>query len=100
TPVGIIYGVATHWNEPTGIAGLLLCAGLNVLIGGYLFQTSRRIDERPEDDKNARIEDGDSEVGFFSPWSWWPILIGAAAGLIFLGFAVAYWIAIVGVGFG
>ncbi|GAB3566787.1 cytochrome c oxidase subunit 4 [Spelaeicoccus albus] len=100
TPVAIIYGTATNWNEPVGAAGLFLCAGLGVLVGGYLFQTSRRIDERPEDDPNARIEDGDSEIGFFAPWSWWPILLAAAAAIIFLGVAIGIWISFIGAGFG
>ncbi len=26
--------------------------------------------ELPEDREDANFEDGDAEVGFFSPWSW------------------------------
>ncbi|MBF4578426.1 cytochrome c oxidase subunit 4 [Frigoribacterium sp. VKM Ac-2530] len=46
----------------------------------------------PEDRMDADTDDGDPEMGFFSPHSWWPILLAAACGLIFLGLAVSAWI--------
>ncbi|WGW13500.1 cytochrome c oxidase subunit 4 [Saxibacter everestensis] len=95
-PVAIVYSILTDWQEPVGAAALFLTAGLALLIGGYLYQTSRRIDKRPEDNPNARIEDGDSELGFFSPWSWWPIILAGSAAIMFLGLAVAYWIMAIG----
>jgi hypothetical protein len=30
---------------------------------------------------DANIDDGDAELGFFSPWSWWPIVLAAAPAL-------------------
>ena len=30
--------------------------------------------ELPEDRSDAEIDDGDAEQGFFSPWSWWPVI--------------------------
>jgi hypothetical protein len=33
-PIGIIYGVVTEWNEPVGVVGILLVAGLAALIAG------------------------------------------------------------------
>jgi len=46
----------------------------------------------PEDRLDANIEDGDAEIGFFSPWSWWPFFIGAFAALAFTSLAVGWWL--------
>ena len=51
----------------------------------------------PEDRPDASIDDGDPELGHFSPWSWWPLILATAATLGFLGFAVGIWIAFIGV---
>jgi len=48
------------------------------------------------DSADAEIDDGDAEMGFFSPWSWWPILLAAAATVLVVGLAVSLWIAIIG----
>ena len=50
----------------------------------------------PEDRLDASIDDGDPELGHFSPWSWWPLILAISATLGFLGFAVGVWIAAVG----
>ncbi|MBE7195793.1 MAG: cytochrome c oxidase subunit 4, partial [Gordonia polyisoprenivorans] len=49
-----------------------------------------------EDRQDADIDDGDAEQGFFSPWSWWPFMLGLSLALMFLGFAVGVWISIIG----
>ena len=51
----------------------------------------------PEDRPEADIDDADPELGHFSPWSWWPLVLGFAIGLAFLGLAVGVWIAIIGI---
>ena len=56
--------------------------------------------ELPEDRMEANVDDGDPELGFFSPWSWWPLILGASAALMFLGIAVGFWICFVAVGLG
>ena len=40
----------------------------------------------------AEISDEHYEYGFYSPWSWWPIIIATGAGICFLGVAVGWWI--------
>lgn len=52
-----------------------------------------------EDLLDAEIDDGDSEVGFYSPWSWWPILLAGSLALMFAGVAISAWIAITAVPF-
>ncbi|HEX2075838.1 MAG TPA: cytochrome c oxidase subunit 4 [Geodermatophilus sp.] len=82
----VVYGL---WaREPIGTTALVLSGGLTVLIGGFFWFVSRRIDPRPEDRKDADIADGAGELGFFSPSSYWPFAVGASAGL--MGVALAY----------
>jgi len=96
TLVGLIYGTVTHWNEPVGPFGLLLCAGVAALIGFYLWETGRKLDPRPEDDPSALISAAEGEYGFFSPHSWWPLALAASGAVIFLGLAVGWWLVIIG----
>ena len=95
-PFGVIYGFFTHWQEPVGVAGLFLAAGLSALVGFYLWWTARKLDDRPEDDPAAPISAAEGEYGFFSPHSWWPLPLAAGAALIFLGLAVGWWLVIIG----
>lgn len=83
--------------EWTGTVALGLVTVLAVLIAFYL----RRVNAAqrgvlPEDREDAEIDDGDAEQGHFSPWSWWPLTLGGALALLFLGLAVGAWIAIIG----
>jgi hypothetical protein len=97
TIMGLIYGTFTHWKEPVGPFGLFLCTALSALIGFYLWWTGRKLDPRPEDDPLAAISAAEGEYGFFSPHSWWPLALAAAAAVVFLGLAVGWWLVIIGV---
>ena len=97
-PVAITYGFLTHWSEWVGIMGMLLVGGLALMIGSYLGVTARRVGTRPEDREDAEIHEGAGEQGHFSPWSWWPITLGAAAASGVLGLAVGWWITFIGAG--
>jgi hypothetical protein len=99
-PLAIIYGIVTSWHEPVGAAALFLTGGLALLIGLFLWITSRRIDPRPEDDPNADIAEGAGEQGVFAPYSWWPLPVGFAAALVFAGLAVGWWLTGIGMAFG
>lgn len=96
TLVASIYGIATGWNEPVGVFGLYLCTGVSALIGFYLWETGRKLDDRPEDDPLALISAAEGEYGFFSPHSWWPLALAAATAVVFLGLAVGWWLFIIG----
>ena len=91
----VIYG---FWaKEPIGTTALALSAGLTILVGGFFWFISRRIDSRPEDRKDADIADGAGELGFFSPASYWPITIALSVGTTALGLAFFYpWLIITG----
>ena len=95
--VGLIYGIVTSWREPVGPFGLFLGAGLSGLIAFYLWETGRKLDPRPEDDPLAPISAAEGEYGFFSPHSWWPLAVGFSTAVVFLGLAVGWWLAIIGI---
>ncbi|HEV7168991.1 MAG TPA: cytochrome c oxidase subunit 4 [Micrococcaceae bacterium] len=90
--VGIVYGIVTHYDEWVGSLALLLVAGLAGMIGFYLYYTGKRVGSRPEDRHDAEIHEGAGEQGHFSPWSWWPLVLGVACATGFLGVALAWWI--------
>jgi len=94
--VGVIYGLVTHFQEPVGYLGIPLVGALVAMVGAYLALTARRIDPRPEDDEEGEIEQGAGDQGVYSPWSWWPLVIAAAAAVAFLGLAVGWWVLYIG----
>jgi Cytochrome c oxidase subunit IV len=99
-PVGVAYGHFTGWAEPVGTVGLFLSAGLGAMIAFYLYVTGRRLPERPEDNPGGEIAEQEGDYGFFSPHSWWPLPLAAAAAVCFLGLAVGWWLFIIGAAFG
>ena len=96
-PIALVYGWLTEWSEWVGFLGILLVGGLAGMIGFYLAFTGKRVGARPEDRLDAEIHEGSGEQGHFSPWSWWPIILAGACGLLVLGLAVGFWIAIIGI---
>ncbi|MBG6225541.1 4-hydroxybenzoate polyprenyltransferase [Arthrobacter sp. CAN_A2] len=96
--VGTVYGFLVEWTEPVGFLALYLTAGLSGMIGFYLGFTGKRVGDRPEDRLDAEIHEGSGEQGHFSPWSWWPLVLGLAAATSFAGLAVGFWILYIGMG--
>ncbi|MBG6059285.1 membrane protein implicated in regulation of membrane protease activity [Cryobacterium sp. MP_M5] len=90
-----------HSVEWAGTFALGLCAVFVSFVAFYLNRVhGAQGGELPEDRLDSNIDDGDPEVGFFSPWSWWPILLAGSAALLFLGLAVGVWISIIALGLG
>ena len=77
--------------EPIGTAAIGLLVILSVFIAFFLYSGMRRSATLPEDRLDGKIEDDSGEIGFFAPWSWWPLAIGASAALAFAGLAVGWW---------
>jgi hypothetical protein len=86
--------------EPVGALALGLCSVMFAFLAFYVGKSHKsQGGELPEDRTDANIDDGDPELGHFSPWSWWPILLAGAASLVVLGIAIGYWITFIGVAF-
>lgn len=98
--VATVYGFMTSWLEPAGVAAIYLTGGLSLLIGGYAVLVSRRSDGLPEDDPLGEISQGMGEQGLFAPNSWWPMPLALAAAVMFAGFAVGWWLFLIGAGIG
>jgi hypothetical protein len=91
--VTVVYGVLTalYANggiEWAGTTALVLTTGLTLLTGTFFRFVARRLDTRPEDYEGAEISDGAGELGFFSPHSWWPILIALSGSVAAVGIAL------------
>jgi Cytochrome c oxidase subunit IV. len=83
--------------EWVGTIGIGLGAVMSLFLAFYITITKRaQKGELPEDLPTADIDDGDPELGHFSPWSWWPFVLAIGLGLMFLGLAVGVWIAFIG----
>ncbi|MBS2079609.1 cytochrome c oxidase subunit 4, partial [Mycobacterium tuberculosis] len=86
----LLYGVltalfATGGEEWAGTTALALTGGLALIVATFFRFVARRLDTRPEDYEGAEISDGAGELGFFSPHSWWPILIALSGAVVAVG---------------
>ncbi|MBY0441060.1 MAG: cytochrome c oxidase subunit 4 [Mycobacteriaceae bacterium] len=91
----VLYGVLTAifadgGIEWAGTTALALTAGMALIVGTFFRFVARRLDTRPEDYEGAEISDGAGELGFYSPHSWWPLLIALSASVAAVG--VALWL--------
>jgi hypothetical protein len=58
------------------------------------------MDARPEDRKEAEVVDGAGELGFFPPYSWWPLWCASSLAVCVIGTVFGWWLFLIGVGFG
>ncbi|MDQ0641931.1 cytochrome c oxidase subunit 4 [Microbacterium murale] len=107
----IVAAVYTGWNilahpglrlenqiEWVGSVALLFTAFMGAMVAVYLQRTHKaQGGELPEDILTADIDDGDPELGEFSPWSWWPIVLAASAAVFLIGMAVGHFLLPIGV---
>lgn len=85
--------------EPVGTVALTFACLMAALIAFYVGRVhSAQGGELPEDVLTSDIDDGDPELGEFSPWSWWPIVLAFSAALGILGLAVGTWLFPIGLG--
>ena len=91
--VGTIYLILSR--EPAGSAALFLTGGLSLIVGTYFRFVARRLEApRPEDNPGGEISDGAGDVGFFSPGSYWPVLLAGAVALTGISLAFMYFWAV------
>jgi hypothetical protein len=103
-----IFGICTaffalvtpsYWlisGDPTGTSALVMTTLLTLLISFYLGVHAVRMEPRPEDRKDAEIADGAGELGFFPPYSWWPLWCALTLATIVLGVVIGSGLVIIG----
>ena len=81
----------------TGTSALVMTTLLTGMVTLYLGFHAKKMDPRPEDRKDAEIADGAGELGFFPPYSWWPLWCALALAVMVFGVAAgAWWLFIIG----
>jgi hypothetical protein len=83
--------------EIIGTAAIGMLAFLAGFIYFYVNKLSNTTGLLPEDRLEANIEDGDAEIGFYSPWSWWPLALGVFGALSFASLAVGWWLTFIAI---
>lgn len=91
--------VYTYWAildtgeiEWVGTIAMSLTGVMSIFIAVYMWWSIMRPARGhvyPEDRLDADIDDGDPELGHFSPWSWWPIILAASLSLVVMGVAIS-----------
>ncbi len=102
---GVFFIIVTpvYWalsHEVTGTVALTMAMLLFFMISFYLYFVTRAIPERPEDRQDGEIVEGAGELGFFPPYSWWPLFAAMAFGMLVLGVVFGWWLFIIGAGIG
>ncbi|CAN5547771.1 cytochrome c oxidase subunit 4 [soil metagenome] len=103
--VAVFFAVVTpiYWflsADPTGTSALVMTTLLGALVAFYLYVVAQQIDARPEDRGRAEVADGAGELGFFPPYSWWPLHTSLALVVMVLGVVFGWWLFIIGAGLG
>lgn len=109
----LIFGILTaffvvvspvYWymsGDWTGTSALVMTTLFAAMATLYLGFHAAKMEPRPEDRKDAEIADGAGELGFFPPYSWWPLWCAATLAVMVYGVAIgAWWLLIIGVGLG
>ena len=84
-------------GDAVGTTLLVLTGALAFLVAFYVLYTAKRVFPRPEDRQDGEIDEADPEYGFFSPHSWWPLVVGLGTMIIVFGLIFAVWVIVLGV---
>ncbi|MEX3598522.1 cytochrome C oxidase subunit IV [Kocuria sp. WRN011] len=91
--VGMVYGYLTGFQELAGFPALLAVAAMSFMLAIYLWLVDRSTGAMlPEDREDGEIVEMSGDYGAFSPWSWWPLLLGMGCAIFVLALAVGWWI--------
>jgi hypothetical protein len=100
TTVFFVLVSPAYWfvtGDWTGTSALVMTTLLTLMMSLYLGFHAARMDPRPEDRKDGEIADGAGELGFFPPYSWWPLWCALTLGTCVLAVAFgAWWLFIIG----
>lgn len=88
-------------HDWTGTTALTMTFLLTGMITMYLAMHARKMEPRPEDRSEGEIADGAGELGFFPPYSWWPLWCALPLAVATYGIGIhAWWLFIIGLTFG
>jgi len=92
-----VTSASVHGGDWTGTSALTMTTLLTLMVTLYLGVNAKKMAPRPEDRKDGEIADGAGELGFFPPYSWWPLWTGATLAVgVFAIAAGAWWLFIIG----
>jgi hypothetical protein len=94
-----LFVAPAYWlitGDWTGTSALTMTFLLVLMVTIYLSFHARNMEPRPEDRADAEIADGAGELGFFPPYSWWPLWCGLTLGVVVLGVVIGWWLVIIG----
>ena len=96
----VVWNILDHGGvEWVGTVAILFAFFMAAFVAFYLGRVYKaQGGELPEDTLTADIDDGDSELGEFSPWSWWPLVLAFSAAIFMIGLAVGHFMLPIGVG--
>jgi hypothetical protein len=98
-----IFGICTiffalitpsYWflaGDWTGTSALTMATLLMLMVALYLGVHAAKMDARPEDRDDAEIADGAGELGFFPPYSWWPLWCALCMAVCTYAVALGAW---------
>lgn len=100
--LGVFFVVVTptYWlltGEVTGSVALLMTMLFCIMLTMYLGFVVRAIPARPEDRKDGEIIEGAGELGFFPPYSWWPLWSALVFATLVVGVVVGWWMVLLAV---
>ena len=99
TTIFFVLVAPAYWlitGDWTGTSALTMAALLVGMVSLYLGFHAARMEPRPEDRKDGEIADGAGELGFFPPYSWWPLWCGLTLAVCVLGVVIGWWLFIIG----
>jgi hypothetical protein len=100
TTIFLVLVSPAYWfitGDWTGTSALVMTTLLVGMVSLYLGFHASRMEPRPEDRKDGEIAEGAGELGFFPPYSWWPLWCALALGLMVFATAYgAWWLLIIG----
>src|SRR5690606_23446521 len=103
TGVYVVWNLLVHgYVEWAGTTAMFGGAALGWFIAFYLWLVQKKQGGvLTEDLDDSDIDDGDPELGEFSPWSWWPMFLAFACSLLILGLCVGFnfWLSFVSIPF-
>ena len=98
--VFLVLVTPAYWlitGDWTGTSALTMTTLLTLMVSLYLGVHAARMDPRPEDRQDGEIADGAGALGFFPPYSWWPLWCALALSTVVFATAMsAWWLLIIG----